>query len=135
MSLMTWSDKYSVGVQSIDDQHAGLVETLNELHEAMMKGQANVVTGKLLIALVDYTREHFASEEMIMASAKYPGFAQHREKHRDLTRQVEEFVGRYQRGEIRINLQLLNFLSDWLSTHILKDDHAYGPWLNEHGVQ
>jgi hemerythrin len=135
MALMTWSEKYSVGVQTIDDQHAGLVETLNELHGAMMNGHANHVTGKLLHTLVDYTREHFAAEEMLMTSTKYPGLAQHRDKHRELTQQVEEFVGRYERGEIRINLQLLNFLSDWLATHILKDDHAYGPWLNEHGVR
>ena len=132
---MTWSDKFSVGVQSIDDQHAGLVETLNELHDGMMKGHANAVTGKLLHTLVDYTREHFAAEEMLMASTKYPQLPRHCEKHRELTRQVEEFVGRYERGEIRINLQLLNFLSDWLSTHILKEDHAYGPWLNDHGIR
>ena len=47
--------------------------------------------------------------------------AQHRAKHRELTRQVEELVGRYERGEIRINLQLLNFLSDWLT-----DTHSEG---------
>jgi hemerythrin len=33
-----------------------------------------------------------------------------------------------------MNIELLNFLRDWLTTHILKVDHEYGPWLNEHGV-
>jgi hemerythrin len=135
MALITWSDKYSVGVRAIDAQHAGLVETLNELHGAMMKGHASSIAGDLLHKLVDYTHGHFSAEEKMMAATRYPGLTLHSAKHRDLTRQVEEFVGRYERGEVRINLELLTFLSDWLTTHILKEDREYGPWLNEHGVR
>jgi hemerythrin-like metal-binding protein len=132
---MTWSSRFSVGVRDIDDQHIGLVDTLNELHGAMMSGKANAVTGALLRKLVDYTRRHFSAEEQMMAFAKYPGLAQHRVKHEALTKQVAEFVGRYERGEARMNVELLNFLSDWLTTHILKEDKEYGPWMNEHGVK
>jgi hemerythrin len=135
MALITWSDNFSVKVRAIDAQHAGLVETLNQLHGAMMKGQASSVTGALLHKLVSYTQVHFSAEEKMMAATKYPCLTQHIAKHRALTSQVEEFVGRYERGEVRINLELLTFLSDWLTTHILKEDHRYGPWLNEHGVR
>jgi len=134
MALLTWKENYSVGVKDLDKQHVGLVDTLNQLHAAMMKGQANTVTGSLLRKLVDYTREHFASEESMMAATRFPGLAAHRAKHHELTRQVAEFVGRYERGEISLNLDLLNFLRDWLTTHILKEDQGYGPWLNQHGV-
>jgi len=44
-------------------------------------------------------------------------------------------VGRYERGEIMLSVDLLNFLRDWLSTHILKEDHEYGPWMNQNGIQ
>jgi len=40
---------------------------------------------------------------------------------------------RYDRGETTLNLQLLNFLRDWLTNHIEKVDHKYGDWINEHG--
>jgi len=135
MALLTWNDRYSVGVKNLDDQHAVLVETLNELHEAMMKGKAKEITGVMLGKLVDYTRVHFSSEEQMMKAARFPGLAAHRAKHQELTRQVGEFVGRYERGEITLNLQLLNFLRDWLSNHILKEDQEYGPWLNSHGIR
>jgi hemerythrin len=134
MAFLVWTDKFSVGIKKIDDQHMVLVETLNDLHAAMMKGQAQTVTGPLLKKLVDYTRDHFSSEEYMMASVNYPGLAVHRIKHRDLTKQVEEFIGRFERGEIRINLELLNFLNDWLTTHIQKEDKEYSPWLIEHGA-
>jgi hemerythrin len=135
MALLTWSDKYSVGVKVLDNQHTGLVDTLNDLHAAMMKGLAQDVTGPLLRKLVAYTRDHFSAEEKLMTSTKYPGLIQHCAKHRDLTKQVEEFVGRFERGEITINIHLMNFLRDWLASHILKEDKEYGPWLNQQGVR
>ena len=48
MPLVTWSDKLSVGVKAIDEQHTVLFDTINELHAAMMKGQARAVAGQIL---------------------------------------------------------------------------------------
>ena len=134
MALLNWSDQYSVGVKALDDQHKVLVNTLNDLHAAIMKGQASNITGSLLTQLVKYTRDHFAAEEAIMTRTKFAGFAAHRAKHLDLTRQVEDYVASYQRGEITLNLNLLNFLRDWLMTHILKEDMEYRGWFNANGV-
>jgi hemerythrin len=134
MALFTWSDKYAVGVKSLDDQHKGLVAILNDLHAAMMKGQAQSITGPLLKKLVGYTHDHFATEERLLGLSKYPTLPQHTVIHRELTKQVGEFVGKYERGEVTVNLALLTFLRDWLATHIQKEDKEYGPWLNQHGI-
>jgi hemerythrin-like metal-binding protein len=135
MSLVVWSDKLSVGVKSIDDQHSVLFKSINDLHAAMLKGQSRSVVGPLLRTLVDYTREHFTAEEAMMEAAKYPSLAAHRIKHKDLTKQVEEYVNRYESGDITLSIQLSGFLSDWLTKHIQSTDQEYGPWLNEHGVR
>jgi len=135
MALMSWNNSYSVGVQSIDSQHTVLFDLLNELHGAMMTGQASTLTGPILKRLVTYTREHFAAEEAMMAKAKYPGLAEHQVKHKDLIKQVEDYSARFDRGEITLNLHLLNFLRDWLTNHIQKVDHEYGPWLNKNGIK
>jgi len=135
MALLSWSDHYSVGVKAIDKQHEGLVNALNDLHAAMISGQARTVTGPLLHKLVSYTRDHFAAEETMMSSVRFPGLAEHKIKHRNLTEQVEEFVGRFEDGESTLSVPLMTFLRDWLTTHILKEDKEYGPWLNQHGVQ
>jgi hemerythrin len=29
----------------------------------------------------------------------------------------------------------MNFLRDWLTTHIMEVDHEYGPFLNDHGIK
>jgi hemerythrin-like metal-binding protein len=135
MALFMWSDRFSVGVKQLDGQHMQLVDTLNSLHEGMMNGQAQAVTGPLLMKLLDYTQNHFATEEKLMASTKCPSLARQQAEHAALTKQVEELMSRYDRGEISVNIQLLNFLRDWLTNHILKEDKEYGPWLNQNGVR
>jgi len=135
MALMTWDDSLSTGVKAMDEQHKGLVKTLNDLHAAMIGGQAKGVTGDLLKTLVKYTQQHFAAEEGLMQRAKYPQFTAHCALHRDLTAQVEKFVERYERGEIALNVDLLTFLREWLMKHIVKTDREYGPWLNAHGLK
>ena len=133
MALLTWSEENSVGVLALDSQHQALFEMLNELHAAMMTGQAKNLTGPLLRRLVDYTRTHFTAEVHLMQSAQFPGLAAHRVTHRDLIRQVQDFTRRHERGEIMLNLHLLAFLREWLIQHIQREDKAYGPWLTSHG--
>ena len=135
MALLTWdNNRYSVGVKSIDGQSSVLFGLINDLHEAMMAGQAKILTGPLLHKLVDYTKTHFAAEEKMLAAAKYPALAEHQVKHRDLIKQVGDFISRFEKGEIALNLELMSFLRDWLTNHIQKVDHQFGPWLNEHGM-
>lgn len=134
MSFMNWNESYSVGVETIDRQHSGLFAMINELHDAMMKGQGKTVVGSLLERLIKYTVEHFAYEEAMMGTANYPSLAAHRSRHADLTRQVEEFRARCQSGDGTVNVELLPFLSGWLTRHIQLEDKEYGPWMNSHGV-
>jgi hemerythrin len=135
MTFMTWTDELSVGVQTLDKQHVVLIETLNELHAAMLEGRARAAVGKILQSLMDYTRNHFATEEAMMEQAKYAALPTHRLIHRDLTRQVEEYVARFEKGDLTLSLHLLVFLSDWLTNHIQGEDQKYGPWMNEHGLR
>lgn len=134
MALLTWNSKYSVGVKPMDSQHTVLFGLLNDLHAAMMKGQAQSLTGPLLHKLVDYTHTHFATEEKMLAEARYPGLADHKARHRELMEKVESYKARFEKGEITLNLDLMNFLRDWLAEHIQKTDREYGSWLNEHGI-
>src|SRR5215472_5652658 len=134
MAVIHWDPSLSVGVRALDDQHKGLIQALNELHEAMIKGFARDATGPLLEKLAKYTREHFVAEEAMMKRASYPRLGTHQAKHAELTRQVEGFVTRFRKVDIGLNVHLLDFLCNWLSTHIQGEDREYGPWLNRNGV-
>lgn len=135
MPLFTWTDDYSVGVKTLDSQHINLFDMMNELEQAMKKGQGEKVTASLLRRLLVYTERHFAAEEKLLESAHYPDFETHRALHVALTRKVGDFVERSEAGGgSAINVDLLFFLCDWLKTHIRQTDQHYGPWLQKSGV-
>lgn len=135
MALMTWSSALSVGVESMDDQHKKLLKLLHELNAAMATGKSSTILKPLLTSLVEYTRFHFGAEEALLMREKYPKLAAHRGLHKDLTKQVEDYVHRLDAGEIALSVDLMDFLQDWLKQHIQQEDRAYGQWLNEHGVR
>ena len=135
MPLMTWDKRYSVGVKSIDSQHTVLFGLINDLHDAMLKGEGKSMTGSLLKKLADYSQTHFVAEEKMMETANYPMLAEHQAKHRELIKKVDGYSARFERGEAALNLHLMNFLRDWLTTHFMEVDHEYGPFLNDHGIK
>jgi hemerythrin len=135
MALLSWNSTYSVGVASIDAQHMSLFDSLNELHTAMLHGKAKTVTGGLLRNLLAYTRDHFSSEEALLARTGFPDLAQHRRHHRELTQQVAGYVERFDRGEAALSIHLMTFLREWLANHILREDRAYTAWLVQHGIR
>jgi len=118
----------------MDDQHKKLFKLMSELNAAMTAGKSQTVMGPLLASLLDYTRYHFAAEEALLSQAGYPPIVAHRGLHRDLTKEVEDYIRRFNDGEIALSVGLMDFLQDWLKDHIQKEDQPYGLWLNERGV-
>jgi hemerythrin-like metal-binding protein len=108
---------------------------VNELYDAMMKGQGKAHTGPVLHKLVRYTRDHFAFEEAAMTKAGYAELTAHHKHHVELTQKVEEFAGRFDCGETALSIAILKFLTDWLTGHIQGEDVRYAPTLKAHGIQ
>jgi hemerythrin-like metal-binding protein len=135
MALINWSSRYSVGVAALDNQHKALIDVLNEFHAACMRGSAQKVAGPLIHRLESLASQHFATEEKLMESAKYSGLAEHRERHRELSAKVAEFVSSHKKGDATIYVPLLVFMRDWLNNHMQTEDRKYAPWLNEDVMQ
>ena len=134
MKLFIWDDKYLVNIKEIDDQHIKLVELINKLNEAMHEGQGCEMLEVVLKDLVEYTNSHFKKEENLLSSNGYPDFIKHKEKHDELTEQVIDLQKQFEGGRIMITLQVMKFLKDWLSDHILDIDKKYAPFLKGKGV-
>ncbi len=134
MTLLTWNHACRVGVRAMDDQHGILMDAMNELRLALVRGAGREQVSKLLDQLIEFTRMHFTSEERLMEQARFPGLAEHRAQHQRLLAQVLEAAHRLQYGEgVEMN-SMLCFLRDWFSEHMVGSDQEYGPWLNERGI-
>jgi len=135
MAMFTWSEKYCVNIREIDDQHKKLIGIVGQLHEAMRQGKGKQALGDVLKDLIQYVRTHFASEERLMKSNGYPDYDAHKAKHDSLTRKVADIYREYQDGKVAISLEVMNFLEDWVGTHIVGMDKQYGPFLNGKGIK
>jgi hemerythrin len=90
MALFVWSDKYSVNIKKMDEQHKKLVDMLNELHDSMKIGKGNDVLGKIFTGLVQYVVVHFDAEERLLSAHAYPGYTDQKTAHDKLTQKVLE---------------------------------------------
>jgi hemerythrin-like metal-binding protein len=118
----------------MDDQHAILMETLNELRMAAVGGAGRERVSEVLDRLIEYTRMHFESEEKLMEQAGFPGLAGHRAEHHQLLAEMLQAAHRLQYGEGVEMHPLFCMLRDTYIQHIEGPDSEYGPWLNERGV-
>jgi hemerythrin-like metal-binding protein len=135
MAVMTWGPMLAIGYGDIDAQHKRLVELVNELDDAMRAGKGRDVVGGTLNELVRYTQQHFAFEEKLMDQYGVPSSAAHKAEHRQLIADVSAFVTKFQNGSASVSTELMSFLRDWLSNHILKTDRALARELLSRGAK
>lgn len=135
MALITWSEKYSVKLDSIDRQHKKLVDLINKLHEAMRNGNSKDVLGGVIKELVDYTIVHFTSEEKVLEKYKYTGILTQKFEHEKFVKRIQGFSTEFQSGRASVSLEIITFLKDWLINHIMKNDMAYSDFLIKNGVK
>ena len=135
MPRIEWDQSYSVCIGQFDKQHQKLFSLLNELQDAMSRGEGKEVTGKVLDELIAYTGTHFTGEEKVMAEKHYPGLVAHKSAHDDFVSRVVAFRTDFGVGKTGLGLDVLNFLLEWLISHIRGTDRQYVGYLNGKGVR
>ena len=134
MALLTWNHACTVGVRAMDDQHGILMDTLNELRLATVRGSGREQINEVLDRLIEFTRMHFWSEEQLLEQNEFPGLAEHRTEHQQLLAQILQSSHRVQHGEMMQMRPLLCFLRESYAEHIEGMDREYSAWMNERGV-
>jgi hemerythrin-like metal-binding protein len=133
--FITWTEKMSVGVTVLDDDHKRLIGLLNDLHDGIAAGHGTERLGRVLDGLVTYTSTHFAHEEEFFAQTGYPAAAEHIQEHRALTKLVQDVQARYKKGQFEaLSLDTMDFLKNWLHDHVLGSDLNYKAHLNAAGI-
>ncbi len=135
MPLIQWSPSYSVKIGEIDTQHQKLITMINELNDAMLKGKAKDILSPLIDGLIAYTQVHFSKEEMLFDKYKYPDTAAHKEEHAAFVKKVSEFREGFKKGNMSLTINIMDFLSNWLTKHICGTDKKYSDFLNKNGVK
>jgi hemerythrin-like metal-binding protein len=114
MAYFEWGEDMVVDRGPIDADHRCLIDFVNQLHTATSRGEGRQVVEPLL--------EHFAREERLMASLRFPRIDEHGRSHRRLIDEIDKLVRLHAQGSITTAAQVSLLLRDWLSLHIRRED-------------
>ena len=133
-SFIEWKDEYSVGIDSIDQQHRKLINMINQLTTAVDYSTGEEFEREALADVVDYTKTHFTYEEGLLKDNDYPDFEAHQAQHREMIAEVEAVLTEYETDHDKAMQHACNFLKDWLVHHINGTDKQYSSFLIGKGV-
>jgi hemerythrin-like metal-binding protein len=128
-AILKWTGEIALHVEPLDTEHQDWFESVNRLHRAMLEGKGIKVLGRLLVEMVEYGQVHFAHEEELMASTRYPGRAAHIKHHDEFRRQTKAFLERFEGGQSTMTIEMTVFLSEWIRQHTMTVDMAMGEHL------
>jgi hemerythrin len=122
-------------IEEIDSQHKSLIGFINKLHDAIEEGRDEQMLGVVLAELLDYTVNHFTTEEQFMDAYNYPASAAHKLEHELLRNQVLALRKQLDAGRPVATVAVMKFLKEWLTNHILSVDKEMGTFLEARGLK
>lgn len=136
MSVVEWDGSLETGDPTIDSQHKELFALINELHDSTVEGWAEEGVRDVMARLTAYVTVHFDAERSLMERMEYPAdmMAEHLEAHGDLKSRAGALIEAYSGGETVTSLQLVDFLYEWLRTHIRQIDMTMIAFARERGA-
>ena len=133
MAHIEWTPELNLGIAEIDDQHRRIVDYLNELYQAQLRQDRNMLK-EIIDDVMDYTLSHLGFEEVMMRDAGYEFFNAHKWVHDAFVDRVSGLHKRFDEGE-DVAAELHALLARWLVNHILKQDKHYVDVVKAHASQ
>jgi hemerythrin len=126
---MEWKAEYEIGIAEIDSQHQTIIQLVTEF-EAAIEAEAHWNGLHLLITQAkEYTKFHFAAEESLMQSFRYPRFSAHRSEHRFVLERIADLEREVLGKDMRIDL--VPRFRTWLLGHFLDSDRHFVEFMRE----
>ncbi len=132
METFTWGPHFDVGDDKINREHQKLIAMMRNLAQLCKKSVPKQQVLFAYDALIQFTEEHFADEEELMAELNYPDLENHKKIHQQLLDNLYKY-----REELVVSVygvlpsSVFDFFQNWLMTHILIVDQKYGAVLKE----
>lgn len=122
-----WDDRYATGVDSVDRQHRGLIDLINDLYGRIGEGRGDEALDGVFGELQRYAETHFATEERLLRRHPVAGYhpAGHLEEHAGYRYRIADLRARHARGERLLPIQVLSFVGRWWQDHIAHSDRVF----------
>ena len=135
MNKIIWSDKFSVGIEELDDQHQRIIELINKLLDFNEELPCEVVTTNTLREMIRYARTHLIFEEKLLEKNNYPDYENHCSLHKQYLQDIAELSTNVTDNcNYETLKELLKYLVHWWENHILNEDMKFKEHLKEKGL-
>lgn len=130
MEFAEWSDKLSVDIELIDDQHKRLIDLINETSKLILNNDTLKVKN-ILEELLQWTETHFSEEEEMFTGSGYPDVDKHKGEHKYFVDKIKELEKDHAKNDPSVSLNILQFLKNWFFYHIEIVDITYAPYVKK----
>ena len=117
MNLLKWKREYSVGDESIDDEHREMIQLINETYSQLESNADAVQIDECLGDIFSTISMHFALEESMMRHRGYADYQAHKDDHENLLDQIRDLMDDFISTPESGAEQLEQRLSDWFGRH------------------
>ena len=137
---IAWRPDFATGVAIMDDQHKVLIKMLNDANAQLTDSSPLKDFEKIVQGLLNYAGYHFKTEEDLMAEHGYnqargAPAVEHIKQHKGFAEKVVATQEQIKAGKRIPKKDLVSFLTDWLSNHILHTDKELGAFLRDKLMQ
>lgn len=133
MRKILWTDDFISDIDEIDKQHRFIINRINEIIELYSYKEESSDIYPILLLLVGYAEFHFEYEEKIFVPQNYSKKGEHIEEHHKFSKFIDDFTELYIDGKRDIDKELLTFLKEWWTNHILEKDMDFVKELYKKG--
>lgn len=121
-----WDEKFSLHVETIDEQHKELFR-LSAQVESLDEKTTKEEIKRLLNSFFIYMRDHFKNEESYMKSIGYPLLKKHHILHQEIIEDFTKLIKENHSLE-SIKKQMKIATKKWLIDHIMDNDLKIEKW-------
>ena len=122
------------GDRGLDSEHHVQIDLLRAFRRAAGDEHAQHEMDEILERLTDYTKAHFASEQLLMRLYNYPQYQEHAADHEATLQRLEEMCQAHREGDGWIAVAAAGSLAQLITSHIRTTDRALGEYLVRLGV-
>ncbi len=122
LEFIPWLEEYNTNIEIIDRQHQELFEIVNTLGTHFKHVATKDMFLTFLNMLIDYSSEHFATEEDLIYKFVPEKYEAHKQEHKAFVKKIHSTLNLEIQSDIGYRIELIKFLKKWLVLHIIEED-------------
>ena len=127
-------EQADVGFEVIDAEHRIQTGLIDAMHDAIRQGREPGQVAEILEQLLDYSRVHFLSEQLLMRLHAYPGYEDHVGEHERMVTAMEDLQQAHRDGTGGYTPEAIESLRALLIGHICGKDADLGRHMATTGL-